>query len=132
MHDCARLHGYDHFHALALRLAEDAHVLKLAALVKGADILLRHSVGIGRAHFGPHLRQDALAADRLGASVLNFDRFNLHASILGGCDLRRDQEENSREQRQAGAAHGTMEVFHKKVMSRVARSARPGASRISS
>ena len=82
--DRARLHRDDHFHAFALRLAEDADVLDLAGLVEVADVLLDDRLRIILADRGAHLREDAIAADRLRPGVLDLNRADLYAFALLG------------------------------------------------
>jgi hypothetical protein len=83
----ARLHRHDYFHPIAFRLTENADVLDLPGIIKGADVVLGHSIRVGQSDLRSHLSQYPLAADRGRSSVLDIDRPNDWRSLTR--DIRR-------------------------------------------
>ena len=53
-----RLHYHNHLHAIAGRLAENAHIAHIAGRVEIAHVLLRHLRRVGLTNASPHIGED--------------------------------------------------------------------------
>ena len=81
-HDLPGLHGYDHFHAVILRLRKNAHVLDRAGLVKVANIVFDRRIRIRLPDRCPHLRANRFFRNRRRTGILHLDRLYGRWSLL--------------------------------------------------
>ena len=80
----AALEENGHFHAVAERFCEEAHIRNAAGLVKGAHILFGGPFAVGLADLCGEIRKDTVFGNTRSAYCFDGDLFNDRASGIGG------------------------------------------------
>ena len=80
----AALEEDGHFHAVAERFREEAHIRNAAGLVKGAHILFGGPFAVGLADLCGEIRKDTVFGNTRSAYCFDGDLFNDRASGIGG------------------------------------------------